>query len=171
MVVTKERSFKQVVKQGSYEGAVSVVRRMVVVMSSEERLKELERCFVAALAFSREHKQVQNCLMISGLKQIEVSSMGANMVLLKVVEPQLVEEAIKRTYPWWRGMFSSVKRWSPKSVLKQRKVWLRVLGLPLHVWEEKCFKQLGDLFVDFVDFDEETISLSRLDVARICVNT
>lgn len=68
-------------------------------------------------------------------------------------------------------LFSSVQRWSPSSVSKLRKVWLRVLGLPLHVRDEKCFKHLASLFGEFVDFDEESITFMRVDLARICVNT
>jgi len=49
-------------------------------------------------------------------------------------------------------------------------VWLKVYGLPLHVWEEQGFKHFGDLFGSFLDFDEETIGFKRLDFARILVN-
>jgi hypothetical protein len=109
-------------------------------------------------------------LLLGGLKQLGVSSMGPNMVLLKAADPECVEEAERRNDPWWRGLFSSVKRWSPNRVALKRRVWLKVYGLPLHVWDEKCFKQLGALYGDFVDFDEDTINLNRLDLARICVN-
>jgi len=170
-VVTKDPSFTQVVQQGLNGGVASVVLRRVVVLPSEERLKELECCFVAVLAFQREAKQVHNSLVLGGMKHIGVSSMGANMVLLKAAEPKCIEQVERRHDSWWRGLFSSVKRWSPNLMAQQRRVWLRFFGLPLHVWEEKCFKQSRALFGDFVDFDEDTINLNRLDLARICVNT
>jgi hypothetical protein len=45
------------------------------------------------------------------------------------------------------------------------------VGLPLHVWEEESFKQLGGIYGSFLDFDEDTIGFKRLDFARILVNT
>ena len=48
---------------------------------------------------------------------------------------------------------------------------MRVTSLPLHVWEEENFQQLGAMFGVFLDFDEETISFRRLDFTRIQVST
>lgn len=56
-------------------------------------------------------------------------------------------------------------------VVKNRKVWLRVTGLPLHVWEEENFQQLGAIFGVFLGFDEEIIGFRRLDFARIHLST
>jgi hypothetical protein len=53
----------------------------------------------------------------------------------------------------------------------RREVWVKVLGVPLHVWGENFFKHLGARFGEFVDFDADTASRSRLDVARIKINT
>jgi len=168
--VSKVLSFKQVVAhESSIDAAIPTVLRRAVVQPSEVRLKELESCFVAALSYHREPKLVRQSLMLGGLEKIGVTSMGANMVLLKAEDPQLIEEADRRCDPWWRGLFKSVKRWAPNMVAKHRMVRLRVFGLPLHVWEEKTFKLLGALFGDFVDFDEETIGFNRFDMARLCV--
>lgn len=54
---------------------------------------------------------------------------------------------------------------------KNQKVWLMVTGISLHVWEEKNFQQIGSLFGEFLDFDEETIGFRRFDFARILVCT
>lgn len=54
---------------------------------------------------------------------------------------------------------------------KSRKVWIKIVGLPLHVWEESTFKKIGNLFGDFLDFDEATIGKWRFDLARIQVVT
>jgi hypothetical protein len=170
-VVSKDHSFKNVVQQGLSGGVMPVVMRRLVLLPSEDRLEELKHCFVGVLSFQREANQVLNSLLMGGFNQIGVTPLGANMVLLKAADPLSIVEAERRQDPWWRGLFISVKKWSPNVVAKQRKVWLKVYGLPLHVWEEKCFKTVGSMFGDFVDFDESTIGFTRLDLARICVNT
>jgi len=62
------------VVQQSQIGASPVVLRRVVVVPSESRMKALESCFVAKLSFHREALQVQNSLMLGGLKNIYVTS-------------------------------------------------------------------------------------------------
>jgi len=52
-----------------------------------------------------------------------------------------------------------------------RSVWLKVLGIPIHVWDEAFFKKLGALFENFLNFDDDTISRKLFDVARIHVLT
>ena len=52
-----------------------------------------------------------------------------------------------------------------------RSVWMKVLGIHIHVWDEAFFKKLGALFGNFLDFDDDTISRKRFDVARIHVLT
>jgi len=56
-------------------------------------------------------------------------------------------------------------------VASRRIVWIKIFGLPIHVWEEEAFKQIGSQFGDFLDFDEDTISLKRLDVTRVKIVT
>jgi len=56
-------------------------------------------------------------------------------------------------------------------VASRRMAWVKIYGLPLHVWDEEPFKKIGALFGDFVDFDEVTVSRRRIDVARIKIYT
>jgi hypothetical protein len=80
-------------------------------------------------------------------------------------------EAIRDNHKeWWDSIFKSVTCWSPQLVAESRVVWLNVHGIPLHVWDEPIFKKIGDMFGKFIDFDEENIGRSRLDVARIRVS-
>lgn len=164
------RTFTTVVQQGQ-TGPMPVVKRRLVVTPSESRLKVLANCFVAILSFHREAKHVQNSLMLGGLKNISVTSMGDNMVMLESNEPLLIIEAERRKDQWWRGLFKSVKRWLPNMVVRQRRIWLRFHGLPMHVWDEQSFKKLGTMFGEFLDFDEDTINSSIFDMARLLVGT
>ncbi|RVW46466.1 hypothetical protein CK203_067277 [Vitis vinifera] len=47
--------------------------------------------------------------------------------------------------------------------------WVRVVGLPLHLWSHEVFNRIGDGCGDFVAVNEDTISLSELQWARILV--
>lgn len=170
VVVQAGRSFTTVVQHGN-NATLPVVRRRIVLLPTESRLKALENCFVGKLSFHREAKQVHHCLVLGGLNNIKVTSMGDNLVLLECNNPLLIEEAERRKDLWWRGLFISVNRWLPNMVATHRRIWLRVYGLPMHAWDEQSFKKLGNLFGEFLDFDDESINASRLDMARVLVRT
>ena len=48
-------------------------------------------------------------------------------------------------------------------------VWVRVVGLPLHLWSTEVLKRIGDGCGGFVVADENSFSSSELQWARILV--
>ena len=47
------------------------------------------------------------------------------------------------------------------------KTWVRVLGLPLHLWSREVFRKIGDGCRGFITEDEDTTGMSELQWARI----
>ena len=65
-------------------------------------------------------------------------------------------------------------RWNPEvgclckdSIANE--VWVRVVGFPLHLWSTEVFKRIGDGCGGFVAVDEDFVSSSELQWARILV--
>ncbi|MCI55202.1 DUF4283 domain protein, partial [Trifolium medium] len=52
-----------------------------------------------------------------------------------------------------------------------RRVWVRIFGVPLHVWGDECFKKVVWGFGNLVKLDELTKNLQRLEFARVQVVT
>src|ERR1044072_8707470 len=50
-------------------------------------------------------------------------------------------------------------------------VWIRCTGVPLDVWNEKCFRELSFPLGTFVRLDVNTKSLARLEFARLLIRT
>jgi len=90
MVVT----YHDVVANVRIQKKVVVTASMkVVLFPSESRLRELERCFVAELAFHKDVGQIKNSLALGGFAKIAVMSMGSNLVLLACPYPSVIDEA------------------------------------------------------------------------------
>ena len=51
------------------------------------------------------------------------------------------------------------------------KLWVRVLGLPVHLWGREFFKWLGDACGGFVAVDEETTERRNLKWARTLIKS
>ncbi|RVW56016.1 LINE-1 reverse transcriptase-like [Vitis vinifera] len=65
-----------------------------------------------------------------------------------------------------------LQRWGPIvgcTWKESQEVWVRVVGLPLHLWSREVFKSIGDCCGGFVAVDEDTTLFSQLQWARILV--
>ncbi|KAK9292668.1 hypothetical protein L1049_020646 [Liquidambar formosana] len=66
--------------------------------------------------------------------------------------------------------FLKLKEWDPQVVNKTRLVWVSVLGMPLHVWNIKNFRKIGEVFGEVVSWDSNIARKSRFDSARILLS-
>jgi hypothetical protein len=134
-------------------------------------LKELKGSFVATLSRENDTRRIQTTLYMEGFRSISVTHLGGRMVLLRSPMIGDVERLLKSKNECLEYYFSEIKPWSPGIVATQREVWIQVYGIPLHIWGENFFKQVGAKFGSFLDFDEPTASMRRLDVARLKIST
>ncbi|MCI35909.1 DUF4283 domain protein, partial [Trifolium medium] len=72
---------------------------------------------------------------------------------------------------WLSYYFKEVRPWSPSSYVDRRELWVKVFAIPLHVWGESLFKVIGEKYGEFLDFDDNTASRAKLDVARLKIAT
>ncbi|MCH92168.1 DUF4283 domain protein, partial [Trifolium medium] len=134
-------------------------------------LEELERSFVGKLALDVEVRRIKTTLYMEGLAHISITEMGRNMVLLYSPKVGEVEALCKAKADWLTYYFKEVRPWSPSSFADRRETWVKVYGIPLHVWGESLFKAIGKKYGEFIDFDNNTASRAKLDVARIKIST
>ena len=43
-----------------------------------------------------------------------------------------------------------------------KEAWVRVVGLPLHLWSREVFKKIGDGCAGFITVDEDIVFLTKL---------
>ena len=90
---------------------------------------------------------------------------------------ELVEEAywvMDNGSRIFRGEVMYLEWWSPSTGCKGRieeeqEAWIRVLGLPLHLWTEEILKKVGNGCGGYVAMDKETEQRKDLRWARIMV--
>ena len=73
-----------------------------------------------------------------------------------------------------RGEALHLERWSPstgctRSNDQNQEAWIRVVGLPLHMWTEEILVKIRDSCGGFVAMDKETSLMENLRWARILV--
>lgn len=143
----------------------------LIVFPSECRMIELKGCYVGFLRHHSSGISVQHRMCLEGINKIRVTPMGGLMVLLQSDIQGEIFKVVENHKVWWEELFYRWTPWTPNLVAKRRVVWLKISGLPPHVWEEGTFKLIGACFGMFLDFDEATFTRQSLEVARLKIDT
>ena len=106
--------------------------------------------------------------------RIAIHPLNQNLVFMGF---ELSEEAIwvmENGSRICRGGMMQLEWWSTSSGCKgirdqEKEAWIRVVGLPLHLWTRKILEKVGDSCGGFVAMDEGTTSKTDLLWARILV--
>ncbi|KAK8529199.1 hypothetical protein V6N12_059986 [Hibiscus sabdariffa] len=61
--------------------------------------------------------------------------------------------------------------WEPKMQIPNRRTWLSISGLPIHLWSEETFSRVVKQWCDLVNIDIETLSPSSFEKAHIQIET
>ena len=96
---------------------------------------------------------------------------------LMLFEFDFLEESnfvMERGCNFFRGGVLKLERWRPESGCVKNKnlkkeAWIRVLGLPLHLWTRETLEQIGDGCGGFLKVDEETGMGPEISWVRILV--
>jgi hypothetical protein len=137
----------------------------------ESTLKSLKDSKVGFLKNSVDFSSFQERLLLDGHHEVRVTYMGGNMVLFQCPCEGELEEVMRCSKVWWEKCFSKIIPWQPNLLSESRETWIQIFGIPLHAWDESCFKLVAGRFGVFLDFDEATISKHRFDLARVKLRT
>ncbi|KAG5619008.1 hypothetical protein H5410_018832 [Solanum commersonii] len=74
----------------------------------------------------------------------------------------------------WKKMKLELEWWKPTTgcwpaEVRRDWVWIRLLGLPMNLWSQKVFKEIGNLCGGYIETEEETSLKNHLHWARIKV--
>ena len=106
-----------------------------------------------------------------------LSNMGGNLWFLEFDFADEAERVSKSGVRRFRGRSFCLERWNPSVGCLEggrggaRLVWVRILGLPLHLWGRNLFKRFGDSCGRFMVVDENTAERRNLQWAKVLVET
>ena len=108
-----------------------------------------------------------------GLRVVPLNEDLLFMEFESSVEAKRVLESGRRNF---RGGVLQLERWNPYSGCIRRKgsaqeEWVRVVGLPLHLWKTEVLKKIGDACGGFLAIDKITELRREMKWARILVKT
>ncbi|RVW85175.1 hypothetical protein CK203_032900 [Vitis vinifera] len=106
-----------------------------------------------------------------------LSNMRENLLFLEFEFADEAERVFNLGEKSFRGRNFHLEKWKPSvGCLEEhngdtRLVWVKILGLPLHLWGRSLFKRFGDSCGRFVAVDENTAERRNLKWAGILIET
>ncbi|KAL4296849.1 hypothetical protein GQ457_12G019510 [Hibiscus cannabinus] len=101
------------------------------------------------------------------LEGFTVMRMAGSVVLLMFADTEKRRSVIENGCldPWLENLTD----WSSEFRLPNRRVWLSVLGVPIHAWSTETFKNIVGLWGELVQVDVETLVPSTFERCRFQV--
>jgi hypothetical protein len=138
----------------------------MIFVPNRDLISVLKGGFVGSIALGSSLKNIQLNICLHGLRGIRAASLGDGCVVLFSEVGEDVGVAIGRR-SWWEGLLVDLQPWSPSVVATKREVWVRIIGVPLQLWEEQVFRSLTASWGDFLGMDDDTKGCVRFDRARV----
>ena len=93
---------------------------------------------------------------------LRLALLGGPFILFEFEDVAEVERVLHSGVKWFKCKCLLLDWWKPSvgcliEDRKSREVWVRIPGLPLHIWGMSFFKSLGDACGRFMSVDEDTM--------------
>ncbi|GLT98752.1 hypothetical protein SLE2022_162380 [Rubroshorea leprosula] len=134
----------------------------------QEENQWLEGGLVAVVKSLSVVKDVQQRIDVDG-GLITISPLGGRRVLLTEHEPRSLLEFMNHNKELFALWFEDIQSWDKQVQDRSRMAWLRITGIPLKAWSDRCFKMIGESVGEVVKIHEDTSSKSILCDGRILV--
>jgi len=115
---------------------------------------------------------VQQKIIDAGFDNVRVVPRGGDNVILFCPGTEDMMSVYLAAADFFNCFFTDMHAWSlTEDTVPERGVWLRIYGIPLHVWHIKFLEFISSSCGKILKIDPCTTNLERLDFARILVST
>ena len=106
--------------------------------------------------------------------EVRIAALNEDLFLLEFDEPEKAKWVLVLGRRSFKGGTLQLEWWSSESGCLRRKdlgreVWIRVVGLPLHLWTSEILRKIGDACGGFVAVDKNTELKTEVKWARMLV--
>jgi len=67
--------------------------------------------------------------------------------------------------------FSSVSDWAENDICQTRRLWLEMVGIPIHIWSEQNIKQIAGQWGDVLYVEKDTSKMASFASAKAVIDT
>ena len=106
--------------------------------------------------------------------KLNISVLGRGLLLFEFELLSEAERVLERGMRRVKDNALFLEKWHPEvgcfcNKVSAKEAWVRVVGLPLHLWSREVFKLIGDGCGGFIAVDDKTDIMAEMQWARLLV--
>ncbi|GLU04856.1 hypothetical protein SLE2022_219850 [Rubroshorea leprosula] len=141
---------------------------IIELIPTGEELQWLEGGMVAEVRSMASVSEIQEHLDVDG-GSISLAPIGGKRLLLTERVKGYLAEYMQLNEELFGLWFESLKPWEKATEEKSRMVWLRIAGVPLKAWSERCFRMIGESIGEVLMIHDDTKKKSILWDGRVLI--
>ncbi|KAK7382712.1 hypothetical protein VNO80_01727 [Phaseolus coccineus] len=141
-----------------------------IIQAKVEEKEWMKRSYVEYLNETTDNEDIKNFFFLNGANFIRLRYLGDNVMLLTPEGETSVEDMIKENKEWLEEFFDDIRPWDNSVTVGKRRVWVRVWGIPFHLWEWSVFVSTVINIRNLLAVDEITENHDELQYARLLVS-
>ncbi|GLU23242.1 hypothetical protein SLE2022_392640 [Rubroshorea leprosula] len=142
--------------------------KIVEYIPSGDELKWLEGGMVAVARSMALIPEIQEQMDADG-GLISLSPIGGRRVLLTEKVTGFIADYMKQNEELFSMWFESITPWEKAPEEESRLKWLRISGVPLKAWGERCFQMIGETIGEVLLVHEDTKKKAILWDGRVLI--
>lgn len=133
----------------------------------------LYRSAIAKISSTKSVVRIQDQLMSLGQSHVLVRYMGGDMVVLTFKDSEERDTMFNEgKMAWLKEWFVESSKWEDTMLNPcSRLVWINCYGIPLHLWNNHTFSEIGRNWGDVIMIAEDTIKKVSFAVGKILIST
>ena len=161
---------KDFVKQSRVDKQ-SRVAKVFKVEKVYENLEWLAKSLTCISDVPRDVEALRIAIQGAFSEKILVRDLGKYKFLLTVDSQEIKEKLKTEGEECLKQWFSSVSDWTENDICQTRRIWLEMVGIPIHIWSEQNIKQIAGQWGDVLYVETDTSKMASFASAKVVVDT
>jgi hypothetical protein len=145
--------------------------------TSQQATQKLDMCAVVIFRRSIHDSwgEIQSIMEETLGREVALLELCADRALIHCVNEDECKRIIMEESKTSVGMIRSIQKWKQEFHWEDQKIhspqgWIKIIGLPLNMWNYHTFKIIGSMCGGLIEVDEETKAATQLRYARLRVH-
>ena len=145
--------------------------RVFKVGKVNENIEWLEKSLTCISVVPRDVDALRTAIQEAFPEKILVRDLGKYKFLLTVESLETKERLKTEGEVCLKQWFSSISDWAEHDICQTRRLWLEMVGIPIHIWSEQNIKQIAGQWGDVLYVDQDTSKQASFASAKVVIDT
>ncbi|KAH7866477.1 hypothetical protein Vadar_020924 [Vaccinium darrowii] len=114
-------------------------------------------------------KDLESVFNFQKVHDVQIKAIGGRYVVITFANEDIRDKIIKEK--WVMNWFKDIKSWNGEHASEERFVWISCFGMPFSAWSSQTFKEIGNIWGDFLKVDENTLRGGSYEKGRLLIAT